>query len=340
MAGHVEDPFPLHGESLERLARFFGAKRVAVTGATGLIGSYVVKLLREAGAVVRAICHDRERNEFTRMAQEWEPANLLDAKTEMEGLFDHCSAVVSCAGITGGVALPKKDPVSYVGPASVMAMNTLHAAHLAKVDRIGWLSSTTVYPPLDRPAREDDVNLGDDLYPLYRGIGESKRFLEKLFAYYHETTGIGIAVVRPSGAYGRYDNFDESTSHVLPGMVSRGLRLEPGQPFEVWGDGQDVRDFIHAQDVARCLLLAMASGRRVGPFNAASGMGVMTKSLARVVLDAVGMSGSEIVTSPAKPSALRSRLVETSQAYQEFGFRAEISLSAGVRDVVAWRRAQ
>lgn len=335
----MKDLFPVNHADDGRL-RFFTSRKVLVTGASGLIGSHAVKVLREVGAVVTAVVHERELNDFTKMANEIEGIDLMGDVFDLRDVLKSHSVVVSCAGITGGVALPKQDPVTYVGPASVMVMNTLHAAYLADVERIGWLSSTTVYPPLDRPVREEDTNLVNELYPLYRGIGKSKRFLEELFRYYHETTGIGTAFVRPAGAYGRFDNFDEGTSHVLPGMVSRAMRLEPGQPFTVWGDGEDVRDFIHAQDVARCLLLAIANDTSARPYNAASGIGVTTRTLARVVLDAVGKSAAEIVVQPDKPTALRKRLVDTTRASAELGFSAQVSLADGIRDVVEWRRGQ
>jgi len=335
------DPFPLDSRSLDALGPYFTSRQIAVTGSSGLIGSYVVKLLRQAGAVVRAITHARPRNPYTSMAQEFVYVNLMDGQEgSLRHAFHGCSAVVSCAGITGGVNLPKRDPVSYVGPATVIAMNTLHAAYLAGVERIGWLSSTTVYAPLVRPAVETDVQLPDALYPLYRGIGESKRFLEKLFAYYFDTVGMKVAIVRPAGAYGRFDNFDEVTSHVLPAMVTRALRLGDGEDFEVWGDGNDVRDFVHAQDVARCLLFAMAKRPIPDPVNVASGVGISTASLARRVLDAAGRSTSKIVTSTDKPSALRVRLVDTTKAESELGFHPQISLIEGVKDVVEWRRSQ
>jgi len=172
----MDDSFPVNHADYGRL-QFFVSRKVLVTGASGLIGSYAVKILREVGAVVTALVHSRPPNDFTKMAHEIEEEDLMRPYNLRDVLKGH-SVVVSCAGITGGVALPKQDPVSYVGPASVMVMNTLHAAHLAGVERIGWLSSTTVYPPLDRPVREEDTYLTNELYPLYRGIGKSKRFLE------------------------------------------------------------------------------------------------------------------------------------------------------------------
>jgi len=316
---------------------YYKDKLVCVTGATGLIGSYVVKLLSESGASIRAIGHERFYQEFTPSIDcARTNRNLLNPVQAREAVHG-AEIVIGCAGITGGVNLPKLDPVSYVGPATVIAINTLHACVEEGVKRFGYLSSTTVYAPSDGPVREEDVQHDDKLYPLYRGIGHSKRFLEKLCAYYHETTGIGVGIVRPSGAYGRFDNFDEKTSHVLPGMIDRALHAE--DTFEVWGDGQDTRDFIHAQDVARCLLLATAMLPDADPVNAASGLGVTTAALAQTVLNAVG-SDAKIVFAPSKPSALKTRLVDVSKAKKLLGFTAKISLEDGIRDTVEWRKTQ
>lgn len=328
----LKDPFPTDGIS------FYKGKRVTVTGASGLIGSYAVKLLKESGATVRAALHRRPSNAFTMMADSKSREDLL-VPDGAKWVAEDSDVVIACAGITGGVNLPKIDPVSYVGPATAIFINTLHACWEKRVPLVGYLSSTTVYPPSPSPSMELDSERPDkELYPLYRGIGVSKRFLEKLCRYYHETTGIGVGIVRPAGAYGRFDNFDERTSHVLPGMVARAMGK--GSVFEVWGDGNDVRDFIHAQDVARALLLATAKAPDARPFNAASGRGVTTRELAETVLEAVGRSKAEVLTVPEKPTALKSRTVDVALAREVLGFEAEISLADGVRDVVAWRRAQ
>lgn len=317
---------------------FYAGKKCVVTGASGLIGSYVVKLLKEAGAHVRAICHRRETNDLTTLADEvyWldlsVPACARDAVRDAE-------IVMSCAGITGGIGLPAIDAVSYVGPASVITMNTLHACAQEKVKHFGFLSSTTVYAPSGFPVTESYVNSSEELYPLYRGIGESKRFLEKLCSYYAEKTDLMTAVIRPSGAYGRYDNFDEKTSHVLPGLVNRALALGENEKFEVWGDGEDTRDLVHAEDVARCLLLATEKITDGRPVNAASGQGITTKNLAKAILFLAGKYNT-IVTNSTKPSALKTRLVDIALAKSLLGYEPKISLEEGIKDVIEWRRGR
>jgi GDP-L-fucose synthase len=317
---------------------YYKGKRVVVLGATGLIGSYAVKLLVEVGARVEAHRGPRrDPNEFTNLAGD-QPirSDFLDPE-EAEDAVEDCDVCVCCAGITGGVGLAAKDPVGYVGPATTIACNVIHACHLAKV-RLGFLSSTTVYVPSDFSVREDSDTTGPP-FPLYAGISYSKRFLEQLCAYYHEKVGLEVAVVRPSGAYGRFDNFDESTSHVVPGLINRARALEPRQPFDVWGDGEDVRDIVHAEDVARGLLLAIAKRPDATPFNIASGVGVTTRDLALKVLEATGKRAG-LTFQRDKPTALRSRTVDISKARRELGYEPHISLEDGLKDTVEWLRSR
>lgn len=315
---------------------FFEDKSVVVTGASGLIGSYVVKLLKEHGARVKAIVNSRPANEFTKMANEIVPYNLMNPAEALLAV-DGADIVVACAGITGGVGITKTDPLSYVGPASSMVINTLDACAKLKVKKFGFLSSTTVYPPSDKPVREDDLDFGSAPYPLYAGIGWSKRMLEKICAYYHDKSDLKVAIVRPSGAYGRFDNFDETTSHVIPGMINRAIRLGRGNPFEIWGDGTDVRDFIHAQDVAYGFLLAIANSTTCTAYNIASGKGITTGQLAEVILAATGNLESKVAPNPSRLSALKIRLVDISKAQTEIGFSPSIDLGTGISDTIRWK---
>jgi GDP-L-fucose synthase len=313
---------------------FFRGKRVCVPGATGLVGSYVVKELVESGAVVRALRHDRQANEYTNMAKQVAYCNLAIPGQALSAVSE-IDVVVSCAGLTGGVGMGGVGPV---GPATAIAANILHACAAAKVPLLGFLSSTTVYAPSEHPVFEEESFIVPP-YPLYAGIGESKRYLEKLHRFYAKKTGIQVAIVRPSGAYGRYDNFDQSSSHVVPGLLNRALALKPGEPFEVWGDGGDIRDLVHAADVARGFLLAIAKAPTCDPINLASGVGTTTGELARMVLDVVG-SKAEIVFNPDKPTALRKRLVSVEKARSLLGFEAQWGLKEGLADTVQWLREQ
>lgn len=356
----TNDPFPLSDSMKERLS-FFKDKRVVVTGATGLIGRYVVGLLVGVGAKVTGVCHRRPPWSGG-LDFDWKRQNLQNPSSARNAAED-ADVVLSCAGLTGGVGLTKVDPISYVTLATTIALNTLHAAQAAEVPLFGFLSSTTVYPPRDWPVGEErpgfcvrpqdgplsELELSDrevldtEPYPLYAGIGYAKRFLEQTCAYVSDRTKTKCAIVRPSGAYGRFDNFDEGTSHVVPGMIQRALKLRPGEPFTLWGDGEDVRDIVHSQDVALGLLLATAATGRgdvqpADPFNIASGSAISTRELAAAVLSVTGNSNVEIVCDPSKPTALKTRRVSIEKAQRVLGYDPQIELDAGLRDVVQFLR--
>jgi len=321
---------------MTRLEDFYRNKHVTVLGATGLNGSYTVLELKKLGAHVRAVIHYRPSNEFTKMADEIAYAdltNIYEARKAVRG----SEIVMNCAGITGGVGLAINDPTSFVGPNAVLGAQILEACYREKVERVGHLSSTVVYPPSDKPVSEKDLDFGVEPYSLYFGIGWMKRFLEKLCQYYYEKVGLKIGIIRPSGSYGRYDNFDEKTSHVLPAFINRALREK--ERFVVWGNGKDVRDIVHASDVARGLLLAVMIHPYADPINIASGRPVTTLELAKMVLDAVG-SKATIETDETKPVALPIRMVDIKLAKSLLGYVPQVKLEDGIKDTVEWYRKQ
>ena len=324
----------LHDRELSP-ADFYEDKRVTVLGATGLIGSYMVKWMHHLGAKVTAILgHERPPNDFTKMADVLGRFDLLHIE-EAEKAVRGAEIVMDLAGVTGGVGMAMTDPTSFVALNAVLGANILQACYLEHVGIVGFPSSTVVYQELNRPVREHDLNYAFNPYPLYYGIGWTKRYLEKLCRYYYDSVGMRIAIVRPSGAYGRYDNFDERTSHVLPGLIARAARGEG--PLVVWGDGKDVRDLVHASDIARGLLLAVMLKNDADPINIASGRPVTTWELARMVLDAMG-SKQGIEFDVSKPRALQYRAVDITKAREILGYEPEVSLEEGIKDTVDWYR--
>lgn len=318
------------------LEEFYKDKHVAVLGATGMIGSYVVAELHKLGAYVRAAAgHNRPSNEFTKMADEIVRVNLLDpsdAKLAVRGY----EIVMDCAGISGGVGLAINDPTSFVGPNAALGINVLEACYREKVERVGFISSTVVYPPSNTPVTESFLNMGVEPYPLYFGIAWVKRFLEKLCEFYFKKVGLKIGLIRPGNAYGRFDNFNETTSHVLPGLISRAFREK--DHFTLWGNGKDVRDFVHSSDIARGLLRAVMLQPYADPYNIASGQPVTTLELAKLVLNAVG-SEAKIELDDTKPVALPVRMVDITKAKVLLRYEPQVTLEDGIKDTVQWYKS-
>ncbi len=316
------------------MPEFYRDNLVVVTGATGLNGSYLVKAASEKGAKVRAVAHLRAPNEFTKLANEIVKADLMEAESTRKAVRG-ANVVIHAGGITGGVPLSVNDPGALVAPNAVISSQIIDACAREKVGRLGFISSTVVYPPSDQPVREEQAWSGEP-YDLYFGIAWVKRFAEKLCKFYYDKCGLKIAIVRPSGVYGRYDNFDENASHVLPAFIKRAL--SGADPFVVWGDGNDVRDFVHASDLAEGILLMVEKNPTCDPVNIASGAPCTTRELAEIVLRAVG-SKSALRFDSSKPTALPVRRVDITKA-KSLGYEPKVSLENGIADTVAWYRTK
>ena len=315
------------------MSEFYRGKVVAVTGSTGLNGSYLVKALVDAGAKVRAITHVRPPNEFTKEADEMVAADLMDARQTSEALRG-AEVVMHAAGITGGAPLAISEPGAMVAPNAVINSQVIHACAKEGVSRLGFISSIVVYPVLSEPMREEQAWSGEP-YPLYYGLAWVKRFSEKLCKFYQDNSKLKVAIIRPSGSYGRYDNFDENTSHALPAIMKRAL--SGTDPLKVWGDGLDVRDYVHASDIANGLLLAVANYPVCDPVNVASGEACTTKELAQMILDIIG-SKARLEFDKSKPTALRERRVDISKARKVLSYRPLVSLRDGLADTIEWYR--
>lgn len=306
-----------------------------MTGATGLNGSYMVKALSERGAKVRAVVHQRPPTEFTKMAEATVKADLTNADSTREALRG-AEIVVHAAGIAGGASLAVDDPGAMVAPNAVINSQVIHACSREKVERLGFLSSTAVYPPSDEAVREEDAWKGEP-YEMYFGLAWVKRFSEKLCQFYSAKTDLKVAIVRPSGSYGRYDNFDERTSHALGAILMRAI--SGANPLKVWGDGGDVRDYVHASDIAQGLLLALEKYAVCDPINIASGHAVTTKELAELAVELTG-GRSRLEFDASKPSALRVRRVDISKARRLLGYAPKVSLRDGLKDIIEWYSAR
>jgi GDP-L-fucose synthase len=317
------------------MLEFYRGKVVAVTGSTGLNGSYIVKALVDAGAKVRAIIHERPPNEFTKLADKMVKADLQDAGEASKALRG-ADVVMHAAGITGGAPLAVKEPGAMVAPNAVINSQVIHACAKEGVSRLGFISSIVVYPASTRPMREEQAWSGEP-YALYFGLAWVKRFSEKLCKFYQDNSSLKVAIIRPSGSYGRFDNFDENTSHALPAIMKRAL--SGADPLKVWGDGLDVRDYVHASDIARGLLLAVERYPVCDAVNIASGRACTTKRLAKTILDIIG-SKARLEFDKSKPTALRKRRVDISKAKEVLSYSPSVSLKEGLTDTIDWYRGR
>ena len=307
----------------------YASKNVLVTGGTGLIGRPLVELLLQAGANVSvASLDDKSR---CPEGAEFIGGNLMH--------WDFCQKVVKgmdfvfhLAGIKGSPAMTMKKPASFFVPTISFNTNMMEAARQAGVKRYLYTSTIGVYSPAE-------VFYEGDVWQTFpsendKFAGWAKRMGElQAEAYKIEYGWDNIAIVRPANVYGPYDNFDPDNAMVIPSLIKRALDGE--NPLIVWGDGSPIRDFIHAKDVARGMLLALENITRQ-PINLGSGVGVSIGEIVDLIVSNMETK-PEVVWDTSKPSGDKKRLMDISRA-KAIGFQPTIPIKEGIKEVMDWYR--
>jgi len=304
-------------------------KNVLVTGGTGMIGRELVKLLLSMKANVRVVSLDSPEGlpENTQFIH----ADLTDYN-QCLNVCDGMDSVFSLIGIKGSPLMCQKRPATFMDPTVLFSFNMLRAAKKCGVKRYLFTSSVGVYSPSEI-FNEDDVwktmPSENDWYS-----GWAKRIGElQVSAYKKEFGWNEIAIVRPANVYGLYDNFSHEDAMVIPSLVRRAVNGD--NPFVVWGDGTSIRDFIHARDVARGMLIVMDKMPEY-PVNLGSGKGVAIKDIVEIINSYMNNS-LNIVYDTSRPFGDKKRLMNTQRA-ESLGFIPEIPLNEGISEVIEWYR--
>ena len=300
--------------------------KILITGASGMVGKHLVDMCLDKGYYVRAtdIRYD-DRYDIYVKNFEFYQADLRD--------FDDCKNVVTgmdavfqVAGVKGSPKRAAEQPNDYFTPMLQFNTNMAEAARLQGVDWYVYTSTVGVYQPA-KVFKEDDVW---KTYPSENDkyAGWVKRLGELQLDCFETHYGLkNYSIVRPANIYGEYDEFGEEST-VIASLVKKGYN---DKLLSVWGDGTPIRDFIHAEDVARGILMSYEN-KITEPINLGSGDGVRIKDIASIVATHYG---KEIEYDTTKPNGDNKRLMDMTRA-NSYGFYPEVDLETGIKRVIKY----
>jgi GDP-L-fucose synthase len=313
---------------------FYQDKLVLVAGGSGFVGTNIVLELLKQGARVRVPVHDRPNNVQDERVETMQ-ADLTNYK-ECLAAVKGVDYVINAAGAVAAAGVNTSNPM-YAITTNLILSALIFQAALEKSDNIqGFLvlSSHTGYPLADYPLKEEEYWSGPT-HASYFGYGWMRRYLERMGEFVaSKSKKMKVVTVRPTATYGRYDDFDPVTSHVVPALIRKAV--ERMDPYEVWGTGDEVRDFLHASDLARGSLIALEKCESCDPINIGYGQVVTIKDIVHAILDAAGYGDAKIEFNSDRPTTIPYRLVDTSKAKRVLGFEPELTLQEGIKDTVDW----
>lgn len=305
--------------------KFWENKRVLLTGGAGFLGSQVVKKL-----------------------QAFEPAEIVVPRSSEYDL--RCPNVVRTllaqvkphivlhlAARVGGIAANKAAPANLFYDNLMLGVPLLHESWEAGVEKFVGVGSVCSYPD-ECPLPFSEENLWNG-YPEETNApyGLAKRMLIAGAKAYRSQYGFNAVTVMPVNMYGPGDHIDLATSHVLPALTRKCLEARRRNDDEVvvWGTGVATREFLYVEDAAEAILLAAERYNSSEPVNLGSGREVSIRELIEKLVELTNFRG-KVVWDDSKPDGQLRRCLDTSRAYEAFGFKARTSFEEGLAKTVEW----
>lgn len=301
---------------------------VVVTGGNGFLGRAVVARLQAKGY----------ENIFVPRSREYD----LRHESDIRRLYESArpTLVIHLAAVVGGIGANRENPGKFFYDNAIMGIQMMEFARQFGVKKFVAVGTICAYPKFTpAPFKEDDLWNG---YPEETNApyGLAKKMLLVQAQAYRAQYGLNAIYLLPVNLYGPGDNFDPSSSHVVPALIRKCLEArDMGSPeIVVWGDGTATREFLYVDDAAEAILLA-ADGYNDGePVNIGSGFEISIRELVEMIVRLTGFHG-RIVWDATKPNGQPRRLLNVSRA-ERFGFRAKTRFEDGLRATIEWYQAE
>jgi GDP-L-fucose synthase len=302
------------------------SSRIFIAGHHGLVGSATCRRLEQLG-FTEVLTATRDQLDLRDQAavNYWFRANRPEY-------------VFLVAGTVGGIMANSTRPAEFIYDNMMIHATVVHSSHLFGAKKLLYLGSSCIYPRhATQPIKEEELLTGP-LEPTNEAYAIAKIAGIKLCESYRKQYGSGFISAMPTNLYGPNDNFDLTSSHVLPAMIRRfhDAREAGVDEVVVWGTGAPRREFLHVDDLADACVFLMQHYDEPSHINVGTGEDLSIAELATLVSEVVGYQG-EIRYDTSKPDGAPRKLLD-SRVVAELGWSPRVSLREGIERTFSWHR--
>jgi len=300
-------------------------KRITITGGKGFLGKHLVKSCQDRGCK-KIIVAD---------LPEYNLVNLNDVKR----LYSETKPdiVVHLAARVGGIGYNQKNPATLFYDNMMMGIQLIHEGYLHKIEKFVAIGTICAYPKFTPvPFKEDDIWNG---YPEETNApyGLAKKMMLVQSQAYRQQYGFNSIFLLPVNLYGPGDNFDPESSHVIPALIKKCVdaRIKGEAAIEVWGTGKATREFFYVEDAALAIFEATEKYNKSEPVNIGAGFEISIRDLTGLIVELTGYKG-EIIWDNTKPDGQPRRMLDTTRAFEEYGFKSRTDFREGLKKTIDW----
>ena len=298
--------------------------RVYVAGHAGLVGSAIVRRL-QADGFTNILTATRAQVDLRNQAEvaHWFKANRPEY-------------VFLVAGTVGGIMANSTRPAEFIYDNMMMHGTVVNAAYEFGVTKLLYLGSSCIYPREAAQPIKEEALLTGTLEPTNEAYAIAKIAGIKLCQAYHRQYGCDFISAMPTNLYGPQDNFDLTSSHVLPALMRKfhDARLAGVDEVEIWGTGTPRREFLHVDDLADACLHLMRHYSDESHINVGTGIDLSIKELAEKVRDLIHPSAA-LRFDTSKPDGTPRKVLDVARL-NGTGWTAGIDLDSGLASTYQW----
>ena len=298
--------------------------RIFVAGHRGLVGSAVARRLRQSG-FDRLLLPSREQLDLRDQAA----VNYWFRANSSPTLF-------LVAGTVGGILANSTRPAEFLYDNMMIHATVVHASHSYRVKRLLYLGSSCIYPRECRQPMREEALLSGPLEPTNEAYAIAKIAGIKLCQSYRKQYDCDFIAAMPTNLYGPNDNFDLTSSHVLPAMIRKfhEAKMARRRDVVIWGTGQPRREFLHVHDLADACVFLMQHYDAADHINVGTGEDLSIGELAELIREVV-YPDAQIVFYTDKPDGTPRKLLDVSRLH-DLGWRHTIGLRQGISQTYEW----